>query len=280
MGACILCGKSAGLFYSLHKNCYQLYQSSSAPIISILENQLGHEASADLAQRLHMQVEKLDFTEEARQRILVRALEKFAKQQFRQEEKIGQTCQAWISLLEQLKLDAALFIDPEFLDRQRELPVIDSLYRGILPHSNCSDEQFPLVLKEQEKIWWCFEDVSVNELQPPQKNRQWSVAVQILEGILPRRKKSSLQKTELGRGILWLTSQQLCLECDGKITSIAYRDIMTLTPEYDGVTIQTNERQALPATFRCKQGRLLYRFLQYANVTSVQRHTSICGDSI
>ena len=100
MGACILCGKSAGLFYSLHKNCYQLYQSSLAPIINTLDSCVSIEPATDLAQQLHAHVEQFEFTAEAKQRILVRALEAFSKQAFSQEITMRRSSSAWVSLLE------------------------------------------------------------------------------------------------------------------------------------------------------------------------------------
>lgn len=264
MGACVLCGKSAGLFYSLHKNCYQQFQSSSEPIVRLLNSELESQPVAELAPRLQAMVQQLDFVEQARQRSLVRALEIFAKQKFENEPYSIEASAAWVKILHHLEVDATLFLNSNFITEQQSLPLLAALRAGDLPTCNCDAAQFPSELQENENLWWRFSEVHLDQLQPKQSKRRWSIALQILQGSLPRKPKRAVAFKELGTGTLWLTNQFLHFEKEQEVISVAYREIYAITPELDGVTLQSKELQARPQSYRCQESRLLYQFLRYA----------------
>lgn len=264
MGACLLCGKSAGLFYSLHKNCYQQFQSTKAPIIELLAAKLEREPVDHLAQQLLEIVQQFNFVEEAQQRALVQAIETFAQQEFEREDYAANTSIAWVEFLDHIAIDKTLFLNTNFIVEQQCLPVLAILRAGKLPLCNCNVMQFPLELQANESLWWCFSNVRMDQLQPQLTKRKWSVAVRILENTLPAKPKRSVVKEELGTGKLWLTNQHLHFEYQAGIVSIAHQEISAMTPEFDGVTLQRKELQTRPQTFRCEDGRLLYQFLRYA----------------
>ena len=265
MGVCVLCGKSAGLFYSLHKKCYQRFQTSADPIVNLLTSKLGDEPVSQLANQLHEQIRLFEFVGEAQQRTLVRGLEAFSNQEFERKENITASSSAWIELLEYLAIDESLFINPSFIAQQKMLPDVQSLHAGQLPASNSNADQFPSEMRINEELWWCFSGVRYEQLQPQAQKRQWSVIAQILSGALPKkRKQSTLQRKEIGQGALWLTNQRMCFAGKKEFISIDFRNIQTITPEYSGVTLQFRELTTMSQTFRCEQGRLLYHFLQYA----------------
>ena len=267
MGACVLCGKSAGLFYSLHKNCYQQFQSSTDPIVKLLTTQLKSAPVTELVQKSQTIVQQLEFVEEAQQRALVRALEAYAKQAFTRENFTVAESSAWVKFLEHLDIDRKLFLDPNFIIEQKNLPMQALLRKRELPASNCNNMQLPFDLRANETLWWRFSDVQLEQLQPKNSKQHWSIALQILESVLPRKSKRAVEHKALGAGTLWLTSQRLYFEKEQEMNSIAYGEICALTPEFDGVTLQSNELQARPQTFRCEEGKLLYQFLRYAKTT-------------
>lgn len=268
MGSCLLCGKSAGLFYSLHKNCYQQFQSIKDPIIALLAAKLECEPVDHLAQQLHEIVQQFNFVEEAQQRALVQALEAFAKQEFERDDYAVDTSITWVEFLDHLAIDKTLFLNTNFIAEQQCLPVLAILRAGKLPPCNCNEIQFPLELQANESLWWCFSTVRMDQLQPQLAKRKWSVAVRILENTLPTKPKRSVVKEELGTGKLWLTNQHLHFEYQSGIVSIAHQEISAMTPEFDGVTLQRKELQARPQTFRCEDGRLLYQFLHFAQTVN------------
>ena len=265
MGVCVLCGKSAGLFYSLHKKCYQRFQSSADPIVNLLASKLGDEPVSQLAQQLHEQIHSFEFVGEAQQRTLVRGLEAFSSQEFERKENITVSIPAWLELLEYLAIDESLFINPSFIAQQKMLPGVQSLHAGQLPARNCSTDQFPGEMQLKEELLWHFSQVRYEQLQPQAQKRQWSVIGQILSSALPnKRKQSVLQRQEIGQGELWLSNQRMCFVGEREFISIDLGNIQTITPEYSGVTLQFRELATMSQTFRCEQGQLLYHFLRYA----------------
>ena len=264
MGVCVLCGKSAGLFYSLHKKCYQRFQSSADPIVNLLASKLGDEPVSQLAQQLHEQIHSFAFVGEAQQRTLVRGLEAFSNQEFERKDNITASSSAWVELLEYLSIDESLFLNPSFIGQQKMLPNVQSLHAGQLPASNCNADQFPGERQVNEELWWHFSGVRYEQLQPRTQKRQWSVIAQILSSALPnKRKQPALQRKEIGQGDLWFTNQRMCFAGEKEVVSIAFGNIQVITPEYNGVTLQYSELATMPQTFRCEQGQLLYHFLQY-----------------
>ena len=269
MGACVLCGKSAGPFYSLHKKCYQRFQSSTDPIVNLLATKLGSASVPQLAQEITDHIDSFEFAAEARQRALVRGLEAFSSQEIERKDHIPESCSAWIELLEHLGLDESLFINPSFIAQQKALPTLRSLQAGELPVSNCVSNQFPGDILLNEELLWRFYPVHYEQLQPRSPKRQWSVIAQVLSSALPnRRRQSILQKKEIDQGVLWLTNQRMLFEGPQENTTMDLSSIDAITPEFDGVTLQFRELTSMPQTFRCQQGQLLYRFLRHAQTIS------------
>ena len=226
--------------------------------------QLETAPVAELVQQSRAIVQQLEFVEEAQQRALVRALEAYAKQKFTRENYTMAESNAWVKFLDHLDIDRKFFLTPSFIVEQKNLPAQASLRDGDLPNFNCSNIQFPFDLQANETLWWRFANVRLEQLQPQKAKQHWSIALQIMESVLPRKTKRSVEHKTLGAGTLWLTSQRLYFEKEQEIISIAYREIYALTPEFDGVTLQSNELQARPQTFRCEEGKLLYQFLRFA----------------
>lgn len=218
---------------------------------------------AELVRQSQTIVQQLEFVEEAQQRALVRALETYAKQTFARENYSVAKSGAWVTFLDNLNIDSKLFLDPNFIVEQKNLPAQALLRNRKLPDCNCNVIQFPLELKANETLWWRFSDVQLDQLQPKKPKQRWSIALQIAESVLPRKTKRSVEHKALGAGTLWLTNQRMYFEKEQEVISIAYGEINALTPEFDGVTLQSNELQARPQTFRCEEGKLLYQFLRY-----------------
>ena len=268
MGACVLCGKSAGLFYSLHKQCYAQFQSQADRIVELLSKQLEHTPSADLARQSQHIVQQLGFVEEAQQRALVRALETYAKQNFLRKDYTLKASIAWVELLGHLDIDQKLFLDANFIIDQKNLPIQAELRTGKLPSCNCNSIQFPQNLQIDEDLWWRFAEVQLDQLQPQQPHRRWTIAYHILESCLPSKTTKAVQQQSLGEGTLWLTNYGLYFETGQELLAIAYHDIYALTPKFDGVVLQSKQLQARPQTFRCADGKLLYQFLRFAQTAT------------
>ena len=262
MGACILCGKSAGFFYSLHKDCFAKYQTSEESLLNILSNQLGIGAAGNIASQLQEYIEELGFTDEAAQRTLIRALEKFSASQL--ETLPEKKFQDWLTLLGKLALDESLFINTHFVQQQLNYPLVRDLRADILPTSNANHTNFSVEMSQGEEMWWCFSSSHVETLRPKHAQKKWSVLTQIVNNTLPAKKKNLLETEELGKGKIWLTNHCIYYESEEGVQSFAYKSIKAFTPVKNGVRLQLEELNSRPQTLYCEDGRLLFEFIRFA----------------
>ena len=256
MGACILCGKSAGFFYALHKDCYAAYQAAQKDLLQRLSRQLEHGDIATLASQMQAHVEPLGFDIEARQRCFIKALEDYVEQQ-PSAFKNDQTIQHWLDLITHLQLDERLFVDPYLISQQRNLPALRALQAGQQPSCNQNSLAFPGTLESDETLWWRFTQGEIKQKQAQQK--QWSVVTQIIDNLRPG--KANFVTQSLASGTLWLSNKRIYCELDDGLTSTDYREIYSCTPARNGVSIQLQQSSALPKNYECEDGRLLYQFV-------------------
>ncbi len=264
MGACVLCGKSAGFFYALHKNCYQRYQAVVTSMVELLEQQLAttHQLDSICAQ-MCAQVDALNFTSEASQRCHVKALEKFAGLPT-QPLKHMAVAENWLALMTMLALDESLFVDPHLVQRQRNLPALRSLQAGQLPQFEHNKQAFPGTLMQQEVIWWQFKNCDLGQKKPQQ--RDWSIVSQLIDNLRPS--KSNLVEQSLAQGSLWLTNVAIYIVSEQDLVTIEYTDIYSCTPASGGVSLQLKQRSSVAQSLYCEDGRLLYQFI----LEALKRH--------
>lgn len=268
MGACILCGKSAGLFYSLHKECFNKYDSSNQHIANLIESGLGRQSTQNISEQIEQHIKSHSFTGEASSRTLNRALEFYAKNHLNKNQLKDINITAWLELLEHLSPDESLFINANFVVQQQNLPAVSALNENLFPEKNCNPANFSIELNSTEQLWWCFEGAYIEQSQPNKSGRQWSIVMQIFEGLLPKKKqkqKKALQTERSNTGKLLLTSQRIQFEGGSESSGVRHRDIYSCTPVPGGVKIQSTEPKSLPKTYACEDGRLLYLFIKKAS---------------
>ena len=264
MGACILCGKSAGLFYSLHKTCFEKYNASEQLIAEQLLEGLGRVESIQLASKIKSEIASYKFAAEAQQRTLIRSLEYFAKQHIENSKNTSFDIISWIDVLHDLAVDESLFVNKHFVYQQQNLPALHALQRQELPESNANPSNFSIKLQENEQLWWCFNKGSLEKLKPVKQKRQWSVIMQLAESILPKKTAQPLERDSFGEGKILITSQRVCFETDEDTVFIQFVDLYSCTPVSDGVRLQSRQLTSTPYTYYCEDGRLLYGFIKYA----------------
>lgn len=256
MGACILCGKSAGFFYALHKECYASYQGAQKDVLECISRHLQKGDISSLASQMRAHVEPLGFHSEARQRCYIKALEAYVEQQ-PSAFKNDQTLQYWLELITHLQLDESLFVDPYLISQQRNLPVLRALQAGQQPACNQNGLAFPGTLDADEELWWMFAQGEIKQKQAQQK--QWSVVTQIIDNLRPG--KSSFVTQSLASGALWVSNKRIYCAFEDDLSSIDYREIYSCTPAQNGVSLQIQQSSALAKTYQCEDGRLLYQFI-------------------
>jgi len=270
MGACILCGKSAGLFYSLHKSCFEKYNSSDQVIARYLLEGLSQAESAQLANIITNEISSYEFLAEAQQRTLNRSLEYFSRHHIEKNNNIPFNIESWVDLLGELTPDESLFVNKHFVTQQQNLLAVRILQSQQLPESNCNPANFSIELRENERLWWCFNKCSLEQLKPLKNKRQWSIVMQVAGSLLPKKQKQTLERETIGEGKLLISNQRVCFERDEEAVFTEYRDIYSCTPVSDGVRLQSRQLTAIAQTYYCEDGRLLYSFIKYAQNSSAE----------
>ena len=264
MGACIFCGKSAGLFYSLHKKCFEKYNGSDQTIAEYLLDGLDRVESVELAQKINHLLTTLEFSCEARQRTLNRGLEYFSKHHVEKNKNLSFEIAAWIALLHELSPDESLFINKNFIAQQQNLFAMQALQANQLPDCNCNPVNFSIVFRDNETLWWCFDKSYVEQLKPVKHKRQWSVIMQVIDGLYRKKQKQSLERKNLGEGKILITNQRVYFESDENSVATEYANIYSCTPVENGVRLQSTQPTSIPQAYYCEDGRLFYGFVKYA----------------
>ena len=270
MGACILCGKSAGPFYSLHKNCYAKYESSKKEIAGLLAEEFGATQPSLLASKINEYIAECGFVAEAQQRTLNRALEFFTSQYLETTQLTASLIQAWIDVLDILSPNESLFVNPHFISQQYNLHALQQLNNFSLPESNRHPANYSITLREQEVLWWCFDKSEIEQELPIESKRQWSVMMQIVNSMLTKGRKASVEKTSVGGGKLLITNQRIFFENEKDAREIGYHEIYSVSPVKNGVCLQSKRGSSIPEIYICEDARLLYGFIKYAQ----QHHLS------
>ena len=264
MGACILCGKSAGLFYSLHKKCYQRYEDSKLKISDLLSSQLGVTQSSVIAEEISQHVEKCGFTAEAKQRALIRGLEYFVSDCLDINELTTEQIHAWLEVLDILSPKESLFVDPYFLAQQYNLPALYQLNTQSLPDSNRHPANYSISLRDQETLWWCFDSSEIKRDEPAEQTQSWSVMMHIIKTVLPKKHHASVSKASLGEGKLLITNQRIFFESHELVDELSHSDIYSVTPMKNGVRIQSRSAASTSKSYLCDDGRLLFSLIKHA----------------
>ena len=263
MGACILCGKSAGPFYSLHKNCYRKYDQSKHELATLLCDGLSSDSASSLANKVNHYLADCDFTPEAQKRTLNRALEYFYNHHIDVKQLTSSDINAWLELLDELSLDSSLFVNSHFLTQQYNLHALKQLSDQCLPDSNRHPANYTIDMREQEVLWWCFDDGEIQQEVVPRDNREWSVITQLLDSVMNKRKKT-LQTSSLAKGKLLVTNQRIYFESDDIKQELDHQQIYSYTPVNNGVRLQSKQANSTAQAYLCEDARLLYAYIQHA----------------
>ena len=259
MARCVLCGRSAGLFYALHKACYAKHQGLSEQLCETIAHEIERQSAADLASALQQSLLQHNFLVEPAKRALVRALEKYAEQQISSDSS-STHLQAWSALLLALALPEKLFLTPNFVSQQTALLGLKSFKQGQMPALNVPVERFPEELSEAEELLYCFPEATLVHAQ--EERAKWSLAGQLFRGLLGNRTHSSVQQQQQTMVELWISNQGLYLRAEKQSIDIRFEQIFSLTPQPNGVMIQSQQADAKPVVLQDANGRLLYSFLK------------------
>lgn len=269
MGKCVVCGKSAGPFYSLHKSCLSVYQGVRKCL---------HDAFFDCIDSAEYFFDPVD---------TIRACKpskKFSKSQFKklvikawekQAELVFKDSLANLAATKHLLQIADEFgINNEDVEDYLLVRLSNAEYFDRIRNNQPVNKQFEHVpegieLEQYEFVIWEFSDASKTEQQRFSQEKQWVVLSSLLNNILMKKRPKELAIKTQKSGILLITNQGFYYKNNENITRTKFTEIHSITPMKNGVRIQANLKGAMPATYVTGDGRFTYALLQYAQGLNV-----------
>ena len=264
MGKCIVCNKSAGPFYSLHKSCYKVYEDtreclrrafSRAIKSSVQQSKLEETINecrpiASFSQSLFVSLVKREWQDQALQIVKTKTPN-------------SEYADYLLSMAKILEIDA-IDIEPHLFTRLANIKHLEDLNQNKIVLQQSTELHNKLELVTDEILIWVFDDTVKEEQQTQAADQKWTVFQSILSNLLNKSRYKELEVEVKGTGKLVISNQGLYYIIKETVTKTKFVDFYSITPLKDGVRIQTTQRNATPDTYITGDGRFTYALLQYA----------------
>ena len=266
MGKCIVCNKSVGPFYSLHKACLPVYEST---------NRCLQQAIADAVQS----VPGRDGTRVAVEACLPSSA--FSPKLF--DTLIRKAWQAQATRILKSKspdpghagrlLDIAQALGLEHWDvaphlfmRLSNVEHLAGIMQGKKPSKSFPAVPGEIGLEDDESLLWMFEGVHKVGQKKIDEPGKWALFQTILNSQFRRSRYRKREIEVQARGKLVITDHNIYYVTEQGTTKLGFADIYAITPLEDGVRIQPVYRDSMSSTYITGDGRFTYALLHYAQV--------------
>lgn len=264
MAKCVVCSKSAGPFYSLHKACLAVYQNTRKCLEDKFSDcMVSADTSSDVVTSIQSCKPSAQFSETHFRELVSKAWLKQAKP-------IVKSASLNLAAAKVLLLIADGFdfnnqdVDDYLLVRLSNIEYLDRLQKNQPIDKSFNDIPQDIELGEHETIVWEFQNIQKTEQQRYSQEKQWTVFGTVLSNIMMKKRYKELAVKIEESGILLVTNQGLHYKNNKTILQTKFSEIHSITPMKNGVRIQANLRGAMPDTYVTGDGRFTYALLQYA----------------
>ena len=264
MAKCVVCSKSAGPFYSLHKACLPAYQNTRKCLEDKFSDcMVSPDASSDAVANIQSCKPSAQFSESQFKELVSKAW-------LKQAEPIVKSSSLNLAAANVLLLIADGFdfnnqdVDDYLLVRLSNAKHLDRLQNNQSIDKCFEDIPEGIELGEHETIVWEFQNIQKTEQQRYSQEKQWTVFRSVLSNIMMKKRYKELAVKIEESGTLLVTNQGLHYKNDETILQTKFSDIHSITPMKNGVRIQANLKNAMPDTYVTGDGRFTYALLQYA----------------
>jgi hypothetical protein len=271
MGICKFCGKKAGLFRSLHKECENANTNGMRDIVAMIENVITtSNDNSNLKEELNLITEKAYINSEDINYLYClgydKAVDSFLDNGIISIEE-NQRLENFQELMD-LGQDE-LNINGSF-NRKIQSEILREVSEGIVSTSKLNiTGNLPFLLQKNENILWLFQNVEFQEQRTKTiyQGRSQGVSIKIAKGLYYRTGSfkgnpvSTQQMTILGNGILALTNKNLYFASSTKNIKIPYSKLISITPYSDGIGLQEDGASAKPKIFKDIDGWFSYNLI-------------------
>lgn len=264
MAKCVVCSKSAGPFYSLHKACLTVYQNTR----KCLEDKFSDcIASADTSSNAVANIQSCKpstrFSETHFKELVSKAWLKQAESIVKSSSLNLAAANVLLQIADGIDFNNQ-DVDDYLLVRLSNAEYLDRLQNNQPIDKSFDDIPDGIKLGEREKIVWAFQNIRKTEQQRFSQEKQWTVFSSVLSNIMMKKRYKELAVKVEESGTLLVTSQGLHYKNNETVLKTNFSDIHSITPMKDGVRIQANLKNAMPDTYVTGDGPFTYALLQYA----------------
>lgn len=264
MGKCIVCSKSAGPFYSLHKACYKIYEGARECLEQTLSKCIRSDVHGDeLLDSLYSCKPQSNFSLSLFESLIRRAWQDQAKEVLKSQPLNSNHAKYLLAVAPELEIQDK-DVEPYLFSKLANLENLICINQNKAVSINSSVLNNKIDLIDDEALLWVFEDTLKVEQLRYSKEKQWSVFQSIVNNLFSKSRYKELAIKTEAAGYLAITNQHYYYITKEKTIKVRITDIYSITPMKDGVRIQTTQRNTTPNTYLTGDGRFTYALLCYA----------------
>lgn len=264
MGKCIVCSKSAGPFYSLHKACYPVYESTNRclqqAVADIASSTAGQEG---IRQRVEACRPSSTFSQSLFETLITRAWQEQAARTVKSRSPDPGQANNLLGLASTFGLKEEA-VDPHLFLRLSNIEHFTGIQQGRRPSRSFPDVRDEFGMDDEESLLWIFEGVrQVGQKRQVEPSR-WALFQTILNNQFRKSRYREREMEVQAQGRLAITDQNIYYMSGQVPTKLGLADIYAITPLEDGVRIQPVYSGSRSSSYITGDGRFTYALLSYA----------------
>lgn len=272
MGTCQYCGKSAGLFCSMHTECENLHQQGIADLRSCLRKYFSGQIDISSVRSTMMNVRRINFIDKHDAIVVSGDAIHAYLQTLPIPASAGQLAVVNDYLsgvkLNPTDLDCTGCFAP--LERQQQYTLISNLQNGILPTSTTNP---PIILSKGESILWTYNSVTMfqEKVEKHYEGDRSGWSFRVMKGVYYHTGGTKLKPIEQrymnneGVGTLYITNKHIIFQAPNAAQKIPYSKLIGITPYSDGIEVHREGSNVKRLTFQGFDSWFIMNVLQVIN---------------
>lgn len=264
MGKCIVCNKTAGPFYTLHKACYQVYEDTRECLRQVFSKSIESSLQADeFLDTLNACRPSLSFSSHLFKSLVKHIWEEQANQIIKSKSPNAEHAKYLLNVAPALQIedkDVAQYL----FTRLSNIEHLVSINQKQLISKSFTEMHQVIDMVNDESLIWVFEETLILQQQRSSETKQWTIFQSIVNNLFKKSRYKKLEVIVEAVGKLAITSQNIYFITKKETKKLNYSDIYDITPMQDGVRIQTTQKDTTPNTYITGDGRFTFTLLRYA----------------
>ena len=262
MGKCIVCNKSAGPFYSLHKVCLPVYRDAQQCLKAKLSSYLDSEEEESIADIKACRPSE-GFSEYHFKQICIKAWQEHARNVVSQKSLNVPVTKKLLNFANEFDIYKNE-TEPYLISRLMNIEYLQALQNNQSIEFHSSFDMTEIELNQGEHAIWQFDEIDKSEQHQYSQQKSSTIFNTLLDNLFMKSRYKPLDVKLEKSGKLLITNQALHYLLDNSVKETKFSDIHSVTPMKNGIRVQAATRNASPDTYITGDGRFTYALLQYA----------------